>query len=143
MVEAIVLDTSAFGRAFEAGPGRAEMLELLDTRRAVISMLVIPEARGIVNTKLRRGLPQREAHRLWRQLRHGLSLARHVAIEAEDYQRAQEILVDEPNLVAADALHIAVAEGIAGAGVRVTFVTADGRQAKAAQPRLDEVRLLA
>lgn len=118
------------------------MRELLDAHRAVISMLVVPEARGIVNTKLRRGLPRRDAHSLWRQIQHGLSLARHVAIEVDDYQRAQDILVEEPSLVAADALHIAVAVGIALAGVRVTFVTADERQAVAARPRLDEVRLL-
>ncbi|MDQ6746686.1 MAG: PIN domain-containing protein, partial [Candidatus Dormibacteraeota bacterium] len=107
-----------------------------------VSMLVIPEARGIVNTGIRRGLAPRDANRLWRQLRHGLALARHVAIEVEDYQRAQDIMVEEPSLVAADALHIAVAQGIGLTGARVTFMTADQRQARAAQGRLDEVRLL-
>jgi len=142
VVEAIVLDTSAFGRAFEPGPDQQEMLDLLETRQAVISMLVIPEARGIVNAKIRRGLPPRDAARLWRQLQHGLSLARRVPIEVEDYQRAQDILVGAPNLVAADALHIAVADGIARAGARVTFITADERQSLVAAPLLDEVRLL-
>lgn len=142
MVEAIVLDTSAVGRAFEPGPDRLEMLDLLETRRAVISMLVIPEARGIVNTKIRLGLPAGDAASLWLQLRHGLSLARRAAIEVEDYQRAQDILVGAPNLGAADALHIAVAEGIARAGARVTFITADERQSLVAAPLLDEVRVL-
>lgn len=143
MVEAIVLDTSAFGRAFERGPDQDEMRHLLENRRAVVSMLVVPEARGIVNTKLRRGLPAAAANRLWLQLRHGLALARKVAIEVEDYERAQEILVGATALGAADALHIAVAEGIARAGARVTFITADERQAAAAGTRLDDVRLLA
>jgi predicted nucleic acid-binding protein len=142
VVEAAVLDTSAFGRAFEVGPHQAEMLALLERREAVVSMLVVPEARGIVNTKIRRGLPARDAARLWRQLQHGLALARRVAIEVEDYQAAQELLVDEPSLVAADALHIAVAQAIGRTGTRVTFITADARQAAAAEPRLDEVRLL-
>lgn len=142
MIEAIVLDTSAFGRAFEPGPDQLEMRELLESRRAVISMLVVPEARGIVNTKIRRGLPEHDAARLWRQLQHGLSLARHAPVEPGDYQRAQDILVRAPNLVAADALHIAVADGIAHAGVRVTFITADERQSAVAVPLLDEVRLL-
>lgn len=138
-----MLDTSAFGRAFEPGPYRTNMLQLLESRAAVVSMLVIPEARGIVNTKIRRGLGDRDARRLWRQLRHGLSLVRRVAIELEDYQAAQDILVEEPNLVAADALHIAVAQGIGRTGARVVFMTADERQAAAATPRLDEVQLLA
>ncbi|MGI8608025.1 MAG: PIN domain-containing protein [Candidatus Dormibacteria bacterium] len=138
-----MLDTSAFGRAFEAGPHQAEVLELLDSRRAVISMLVVPEARGIVNTKIRRGLSPRDAERLWRQLQHGLALARRAPVEVEDYERAQKILVGSPTLVAADALHVAVAMGIAGAGARVTFLTADERQASVAGRLLDEVRLLA
>jgi predicted nucleic acid-binding protein len=142
VVEAIVLDTSAFGRAFEPGPDQPEILDLLETRRAVISMLVIPEARGIVNTKIRRGLPAGAAASLWQQLRHGLSLARRAPIEVEDYQRAQDILVGAPSLGAADALHIAVAEGIARAGARVTFITADERQSLVAAPLLDNVRVL-
>lgn len=142
MAESLVLDTSAFGRAYEAGPDSGEMLSLLHSRRAVITMLVVPEARGIVNTKIRRGLPARDADRLWRQLRHGIELARKVAIEPEHFQRAQDILVNAPDLVAADALHIAVAEAIGHAGARVTFITADARQARAATPLLDEVRLL-
>ena len=137
-----MLDTSAFGRAYETGPSGDEMLSLLQSRSAVISMLVVPEARSIVNTKIRRGLPARDADRLWRQLRHGIQLARKVAIEPGHFQRAQDILVQAPDLVAADALHIAVAEAIGLAGARVTFFTADVRQARAATQLLDEVRLL-
>ncbi|GAC1327059.1 MAG: hypothetical protein NVSMB17_00590 [Candidatus Dormibacteria bacterium] len=143
MTEALVLDTSAFGRAFEAGPDREEMLGLLESRRAVVSMLVVAEARGIVNTGLRQGLTPADARTLWKHLRHGLDLARKVSIETGDYVRAQEILVRETSLVAADALHIAVAEAVGRAGARVTFITADRRQAAAAVNLVDEVRLLA
>jgi predicted nucleic acid-binding protein len=140
--EAIFMDTSAFGRAFEPGPDQQEMLGLIEARRAVVSLLVIPEARGLVNTKLRRGLALEAAAGLWGQVLYGLELVRKAPIELADYERAQAILVEEPDLVAADALHIAVARGIADAGVRVTFLTADVRQAKAAARLVDEVRLL-
>ena len=66
-----------------------------------------------------------------------------MAIEVEDYERAPDILLGAPTLMAADAVHIAAAQGIALAGARVTFITVDERQARAAAGLVDEVRLLA
>ncbi|MGI8610486.1 MAG: type II toxin-antitoxin system VapC family toxin [Candidatus Dormibacteria bacterium] len=138
-----ILDTSALGRAFTEGPPHPWLTNLIDSGEATMSVLGLTEARSIVQTRVRRGLPASQAETLWTAIRTALELIRFTDLDRHDFEVAQALLGTEPSLRAADAIHLAGARHVAEAGVGVTFVTADRRQAAVAERLLDGVRLLA
>jgi predicted nucleic acid-binding protein len=138
-----ILDTSAFSRAFGETQDRDWVVSLMQARRAYMCLLGLTEARSIVSTRLRRGLDESSAARLWSEIQVSLKRVRFTDLLREDFEVAQEIMTGDAGLRASDALHVAAARRLAQAGVGVTFVTADARQAKAAASLVDEVRLLA
>jgi predicted nucleic acid-binding protein len=137
-----ILDTSALGRAFADGTSNAWLRHLLDSGEAVMSVLALTEARSIVQTRVRRGLAAAAAKALWTRIRTALELIHFTDLDRQDFEAAQALLGSEIELRAADALHLAGARRVANAGVGVTFVTADRRQAAVAERLLDGVRLL-
>ena len=137
-----ILDTSALGRAFADGASNDWLRQLLDSGEAVMSVLALTEARSIVQTRVRRGLAPADAASLWTRIRTALEVIHFTDLDRPDFEVAQALLGSEIELRAADAIHLASARRIADAGVGVTFVTADRRQAAVAEGLLDGVRLL-
>ena len=137
-----ILDTSALGRVFDEGAGNTWLRHLLDSGEAVMSVLALTEARSIVQTRVRRGLAQAYAEALWTRIRTALELVHFTDLDRQDFEAAQALLGAEIELRAAGAIHLAAARRVADAGVGVTFVTADRRQAAVAGRLLDGVRLL-
>ena len=142
MATAHILDTSALGRAFADGAGDAWLRDLLESGEAVMSVLALTESRSIVQTRVRRGLAAADADLLWTRIRTALELVHFTDLDRQDFEAAQSLLGSEIELRAADAIHLASARRVADAGVGVTFVTADRRQAAVAERLLDGVRRL-
>ncbi|MHB8509116.1 MAG: type II toxin-antitoxin system VapC family toxin [Candidatus Dormibacteria bacterium] len=142
MAEAQVLDTSAFGRAFVEGPDQPWLASLISSRQAFMCLLGLTEARALVSTRVRRGLPAAAAADLWRMIRTSLDQVNFTDLERADFEEAQALMASDPGLRGSDAIHVASAHRVARAGVGVTFITADRRQASAAGRFMDRVRLL-
>lgn len=143
MATAHILDTSALGRAVGDAKRNPWVNDLLDSGEAVMAVLGLTEARSIVQTQVRRGLPADAAEALWARIQAALDLIHFTDLDRPDFEAARALLVVESDLRAADAIHLAAARRVADAGVGVIFVTADRRQASVAERLLDGVRLLA
>jgi predicted nucleic acid-binding protein len=141
--ELTILDTSALGRAVDAAGEGEWVLRTISSERAAACLMVLPEARSIVNTKLRRGVPAPTAEAAWVRLQELIEALDLLDVELRDYEAARDLLGGHPELGAAEAVHLAVALQVARAGVGVTFATADRRQAEVAGRLLDGVRLIA
>ncbi|HEV1997232.1 MAG TPA: type II toxin-antitoxin system VapC family toxin [Candidatus Dormibacteraeota bacterium] len=137
-----ILDTSALGRAFGDETSDEWLRDLLESGAALMSVLGLTEARGIVQTRVRRGLPADAAQALWLQLQAALEHINFTDLDRTDFEAAQALVGAENELRAADAIHLVAARRVADAGVGVAFVTADRRQAAVAERLLDGVRLL-
>ncbi|MHB8509107.1 MAG: type II toxin-antitoxin system VapC family toxin, partial [Candidatus Dormibacteria bacterium] len=137
-----ILDTSALGRAIDIAGGGDRVLDIISSQPTAACLLAVAESRSIVNTKLRRGVAPEVAAASWDRLTALLGAVRLLDIEPDDYRAARDLLVSNPELSSADAIHLAVARHVEAAGVEVVFVTADQRQANVASRILGRVELV-
>jgi predicted nucleic acid-binding protein len=141
-LEIFVLDTSALGRTVDTGGGGDAVVSAINSGRASVCLLAIPESRSVINTKLRRGIAPEVAEADWRRLTSLLGTMRLLDVEPDDYRAARDLLVEHPELSAADAIHLAVARHVEASGVEVVFLTADQRQATVASGMLARIELI-
>ena len=139
-----VLDTSALAKRYVAESNSSVIWELCDrdSVQIVFSRLGRLELASALNRRRRQGELTDEAHdEAWRLFEDHLERYGVIEMAASVLDRAETLLARHP-LRAADAIHLASAIAIRDAGENPRFVTADRRQAEAAEAEGLDVWLL-
>ena len=129
----IYADTSAFLKLFIKEPGTDRMRRLAREHRLLSSAVVAVESRSALARRRRDGeISDPDFERVLTRLKEGIGAVEMVQVTDEVLDKAGDIVLRTPARTM-DALHIASAFVFQdGAGIDLTFVTADKKQHEAA-----------